>query len=41
MEMILELSMTLLDVDCCVADCYVMDYSFCGVDGDGNCGVNW
>lgn len=36
MEMILEPSMTLFDVDCCVMDC-----SFCGQDGDDNCGVIW
>lgn len=35
MELVLEPSLMLSEFDCCVIDC-----SFCGVDGDGSCGVD-
>ena len=41
MELILEPSAMILDSVGCVADCCVMDCSFCGVDGDGSCVIDW
>ena len=40
MEMVIEPSLTLFESDWCVADCCVMDCSFCGADGDGACGID-